>query len=121
MEETLKLLKDFKVSHVQLYLPAFLPGTELREQFLRDKRIIDDNWDHQNACSVTFQPKNISTEELINDYWKLYKKFYSYKSIADRILSYSTLKLGLKTSLIRLNTNLYYRKRIQSGMHPYEN
>lgn len=121
MQDTIHKLQRLKVSHIQLYLPALLPGTEFREQLIQDKRVTDENWDHQNACFVTFRPKHFDEEQLINEYWRLYKIFYSYKSIGERILSFNVFKLGLKTSLIRLNTNLYYRKRLQNGLHPYEN
>lgn len=118
---SIRKLQDLGVGHLQLYLPALFPGTEFRDRLIRAERVTDLNWDNQNASSVTFKPKNFNEEQLSREYWRLYKQFYSYKSISERILSPRVLKLGPKTALTRLRTNLYYRKRLQNGLHPYEN
>jgi radical SAM superfamily enzyme YgiQ (UPF0313 family) len=79
LEDMIQSLIRLRVSYAQFCLLMFLPGTELREQFLNENRIIDHNWDHQNGTVVTYQPKNFQVKELQDCYWEFYKKYYSYE------------------------------------------
>lgn len=121
LEDMLRLLIRLKVSYAQFYLLMLLPGTQIREKFLRENRIINHNWDHQNGTSVTFQPKSFQSDELEEYYWELYKKFYSYKSIIKRIFTLSNLKGGVNSILIPLKSNLYFSQKLKNGLHPIEN
>ncbi len=121
MEGTIQKLSDMSVNYIQLYVPALLPGTELREQYVKEDRITDYNWDNQDGTSVTFRPKLITADELQHAYWEIYKAFYSYRSIKKRIINLNNLRRGLKTMLIRLRTNIYFNHRLKYGLHPYEN
>jgi len=121
MKDTIQTLKKFKVSYIQLLVPMLLPGTQMRDKYLIEKRIKDYNWDNQNGTTVTFEPKNLSAQDLQNYYWELYSDFYSFQSICKRVLTISNLELGLKTMLVRLKTNLYFKIRLNNGLHPYEN
>ena len=110
-----------KLSAAQFYLLMLLPGTKIRDQFLDQNRIADDNWDHQDGTAVTFVAKNFQRRDLETQYWKLYKRFYSYRSILKRIVNWNNLKKGLRYVLIPLRANLYFRRRIKKGLHPFEN
>jgi len=121
LEHMVKQLIHLKVSYAQFYLLMLLPGTQLRNQFIKENRIIDHDWDHQNGTIATFRPKNFQVEELQDCYWELYKNFYSYKSIAKRLFTFANLKGGMNRTLITLKSNLYFRKRIKNRLHPIEN
>lgn len=121
IEDTINKLHNLKVSHIQLYLLMLLPGTKLREHYIKENRITDNNWDNQNGTIVTFKPKYFDAEQLQRFYWKIYRNFYSLKQIKKRIFTVKNVNLGLKTTLIRLRTNLYFRKRLNNDLHPYEN
>jgi hypothetical protein len=99
----------------------FLPGTQLREQFIKENRITDQNWDHQNGTKVTFRPKSFQSEELQDYYWQLYNKFYSYQSIITRIFTLANLKNGVNSILIPLKSNLYFSQKSKNELHPVEN
>lgn len=121
LEEMVKLLISLRVSYAQFCLLMFLPGTQLREEFLEENRIIDNNWDHQNATVVTFQPKSFQVEELQDYYWELYNKFYSYKSIIRRIFTLANFKGGVNSIFIPLRSNLYFLKKLKNRLHPVDN
>jgi len=121
LEEMVRLLIRLRVSYAQFYLLMFLPGTQLREEFLKENRIIDDNWDHQNGAVVTFKPKSFQVEELQHYYWKLYNKFYSYESIIRRLFTLANIRGGVNSIFVPLKSNLYFSKRLRSGLHPIEN
>jgi len=121
LEYMVRQLIHLKVSYALFYILMPLPGTQLREQFLMENRIIDYNWDHQNGTRVTFQPRSFQVEELQDYYWELNKNFYSYQSIVRRLFITSNLKSGLNGIFIPLKTNLYFWKRLKNGLHPIEN
>ena len=121
LEDMVRQLMHLKVSYAQFYLLMLLPGTQLREQFIRENRIIDDNWDHQNGTLVTFQPKFFQVEELQDYYWELYQKFYSFQSIIRRLFTSDNLRNSSNRIIIPFKTNLYFGKRLKNGLHPIEN
>jgi len=121
LDDMLQRLIHLRVSYAQFFLLQLLPGTQVREQFIRENRIIDDNWDHQNGTLVTFQPRFFQVEELQDYYWELNKKFYSYKSIFKRLVTLAKLKGGVNSILVPLKSNLYFLKKLNSGLHPIEN
>ena len=121
MLETIQRLCELNVNYIQLNLLMLLPGTKLKEKYEKDNRITDTNWDNQNGAVVTFKPKHFNSDELQSYYWQLYKSFYSLPRIYKRIFTRRNFSLGVRTLLIRLNTNLYFRKRLQHKLHPYEN
>jgi radical SAM superfamily enzyme YgiQ (UPF0313 family) len=121
LEHMIEQLIRFKVSYAQFFLLMLLPGTKMREDFLKNNRIIDHNWDHQNGTVVTFLPKSFQIEELQDYYWELYNKFYSYKSIISRIVTLSNIKCGVKSIYVPLRSNLYFLKKLKRKLHPIEN
>ncbi|MBW2556793.1 MAG: radical SAM protein, partial [Deltaproteobacteria bacterium] len=121
LDNMLQRLIHLRVSYAQFFLLQLLPGTQIREQFLRENRIIDHNWDHQNGTQVTFQPRSFQVEELQDYYWNLNKKFYSYKSIFRRLITLSKFKGGINSIIVPLKSNLYFLKKLNNGLHPIEN
>jgi radical SAM superfamily enzyme YgiQ (UPF0313 family) len=121
LKDMIQRLIRLRVSYAVFYTLMLLPGTQLREEFLKENRIIDNNWDHQNGTEVTFKPKSFQSEELQDYYWELYKQFYSYQSIIRRIFTLTNLTGRIHSILIPLKTNLFFKKRIKNGLHPIEN
>lgn len=121
LEDMVRELIRLKASSAQFFLLIALPGTRLREEYLEQGRLKDENWDHQDGTVVTIVPKNFEPRALESQYWKLYKKFYSYRSILKRIVNWNNVKKGLSFVLIPLRTNLYFSRRIKRGLHPFEN
>jgi radical SAM superfamily enzyme YgiQ (UPF0313 family) len=121
LDQMLRQLILLRVSYAQFYLLMLLPGTKLRDQFLKDNRITDFNWDHQNGTVVTFKPNFFQSEDLQLYYWQLYKKFYSFNSIFRRLFTSNNFKGGLNKVVMTLRTNLYFWKRVKNGLHPIEN
>lgn len=121
LHDMVRQLIHLKACQALFYILMPLPGTQLREQFLKKHRITDHNWDHLNGTKVTFKPKSFRSDELQNYYWELYNEFYSHKSIIRRLFTLGNLKSGVNRIVIPLKTNLYFWKRIKNGLHPIEN
>ena len=121
LKDMVQRLIRLRVSYAVFYTLMLLPGTRLREEFLKENRVIDNNWDHQNGTEVTFKPKSFQIEELQDNYWELYRQFYSYQSIIRRIFTLTNLKGRMNSIFIPLKTNLFFQKRIKNRLHPIEN
>ena len=58
------------------------PGTALYKRMQADKRMMSDDWDLFDTRHVVFKPAKMTTETLEAGYWRAYKEFYRWGSIA---------------------------------------
>ncbi|MHB9095468.1 MAG: cobalamin-dependent protein [Eubacteriales bacterium] len=94
-----------KVYGVTASILTPFPGTELYNQFQREKRLLPVDWSYYNGKTrVAFQPKLLTPEELLKGYHSFRKKFYSWRSILKR-LSKSRVNF-----LYNLSMNFGYRR-----------
>lgn len=100
---------------VDMIIPLMLtptPRTPLYEEYKGNGQIAHENYSLYDYLHAVIHPKQMSRDELINSYWKGLKRFYSFGPILRRVLQAKDRKL-------RLIANLYYRKRIVNGFHPF--
>lgn len=81
--------RDFIFKNNILY-PFFsiltpMPGTQLHEEFLRDDRLDDLNWARYDTRHVTFDPKQMSREQLMDGYVWLYEQCYTSDAALDNL------------------------------------
>lgn len=60
------------------------PGTKLYQRLANEGRIIDNNLNNYNTSKVVFATKNMTPEQLLNGYHKIYDDFYSVQNILKR-------------------------------------
>ena len=58
------------------------PGTALYRRFADQGRIVHDDWDMYDTRHVVFRPARMSAHELERGYWRAYRDFYRWGSIA---------------------------------------
>ncbi|MCD6469126.1 MAG: radical SAM protein, partial [Thermoplasmata archaeon] len=78
--DTFSLTRDF-VEHLEVDAAGFnilvpYPGTPLFERLEREGRILTKDWSQYTCTNVVFKPKHIPREMLIEETWKLNKKFF---------------------------------------------
>ena len=83
-EDDIKRLIDFLLE-INLDLAEFtvmtpFPHTKGYNDFMRQGRIFDFDWDHYNAGQVVFQPKHLSVERLQELYAYAWEMFYKDES-----------------------------------------
>ena len=83
-EDDCKRLIDF-LGEIDLDLAEFtimtpFPHTKAYDDYLRQGRIFDFDWNHYNAGQVVFQPKQMSPEKLQDLYDYAWKHFYAAES-----------------------------------------
>jgi hypothetical protein len=88
-------------------------GTKIREQMVRENRILTDDWTRYCGYEPVHQPKRMSLSELHDGFWRAQKQFYSISSIVRRLLlppqPYTFQSLPM---------NLAFYWCIKRGIHP---
>ncbi|MBI4893095.1 MAG: radical SAM protein [Acidobacteria bacterium] len=63
------------------------PGTGLHQRLQAQGRILHNNWDLYDTRHAVFQPARMSPEQLEAGYWRSYRDFYRWSSIARAALA----------------------------------
>jgi radical SAM superfamily enzyme YgiQ (UPF0313 family) len=58
------------------------PSTALHTRIAAQQRILTDDWDLYDTRHAVFQPARMSVEALERGYWRAYRDFYRWRSIA---------------------------------------
>jgi len=105
-EDDIKRLIDFLLE-IDLDLAEFtimtpFPHTKGYDDYLRQGRIFDFDWNHYNAGQVVFQPKNMSAERLQQLYDYAWETFYK-----DETQESKMFRLFYKVALREMNEGTY--------------
>lgn len=84
--ETLDFLEQAGIQNATFNILTPFPGTRLFQQLDSENRILTRDWDQYNSrVNVVFQPKNMSSDELLAGFRWVNQRFYSFPSIALRL------------------------------------
>ena len=103
--ETLNFLEAAGVQNATFNILTPFPGTRLFQRLEEEGRILTRDWSLYNGRdNVVFQPRQMSTQELLSGYQRVNQEFYSIKSIARRLTKskvglYWTLPLNIAYSI----------------------
>ena len=105
-EDDIKRLIDFLLE-INLDLAEFtvmtpFPHTKAYDDYLRQGRIFDFDWNHYNAGQVVFQPKNMSAEKLQELYDYAWDTFYK-----DETQESKMFRLFCNVALREMNEGTY--------------
>jgi radical SAM superfamily enzyme YgiQ (UPF0313 family) len=99
--DTVDFLEDAGIQNATFNILTPYPGTPLFDRLQGENRILTYVWSKYNArTDVVFQPKQMSTDELLSGFNNVNKQFYSLQSIRRRLCRspvglYWTLPLNL--------------------------
>ena len=120
LKETLSFLKKCGVGSIVIWILTPLPGTDLYDELEKDGRIVDRRWSHYDLTHVVYTPKNFKAVELIEYYWKSYRKIYGLGQIARHITGYANpMNVGLATAVKRMAGQLYFHKQVNHRESPF--
>lgn len=93
-EDDMKRLIDFLLE-IDLDLAEFtvlapFPHTKAYNDFVKEGRIFDFNWDNYNAGRVVYQPKHVTPEKLMDIYHYAWDSFYKDESQEQKMLKLFT-------------------------------
>ncbi len=83
---TVDFCVDNRLPGANFYILTPLPFTKLFDEMEKEGRIIHKDWSRYDMNHVVFQPKLMSPDELMQGYLSAYRSFYSWRSIAKRVL-----------------------------------
>jgi radical SAM superfamily enzyme YgiQ (UPF0313 family) len=72
------------------------PGTALYRRLAAADRIAVHDWDVYDTRHVVFRPAKMSADELERGYWRAYRDFYRWGSIARGALAHGSVLSGLR-------------------------
>ncbi|MDR1736258.1 MAG: B12-binding domain-containing radical SAM protein [Oscillospiraceae bacterium] len=110
-DETLEFLYKTKIPSATFNILTPYPGTDIYEKLKAENRLITENWDFYDHCTVTYHPKNMTVDELYRGYQYTKKTFYSFGRILNRFpanfrtpLIFAIANIGIKKSLKEENS-----------------
>jgi radical SAM superfamily enzyme YgiQ (UPF0313 family) len=102
-DETVDFVLDVHMDLPRYAIAVPFPGTALYKRLKGEGRITTENWSLYDGQHVVFEPKNMTSAELLEYTRRAWRKTYSYSSIARRLA-------GSRTRLpIAIPANLGYR------------
>ena len=94
-------------------------GTALHTQLVSENRINPNKgWDYYNGYNVTYRPKNMAEDELLQAHRELWKRSFSLKNSVRRIIRGIRLRRGAFLMMLFMNT-FYCLKKLR-GNHPVD-
>jgi radical SAM superfamily enzyme YgiQ (UPF0313 family) len=72
------------------------PGTALHQRLAAQNRITVQDWDLYDTRHAVFRPARMSPRALEDGYWRAYRDFYRWRSIARGAAAHGNLRSGLR-------------------------
>ncbi len=72
------------------------PGTALHARMVEQGRITTDNWDLYDTRHTVFRPAHMTAEALEQGYWRAYRTFYQWRSIARGAAAHDSVLAGVR-------------------------
>jgi radical SAM superfamily enzyme YgiQ (UPF0313 family) len=111
-DSTYRFFSDVGISLPECFILVPTPGTPIFDQFKKEGRLLHEDYSKYNVSEVVFKPKNMTPEELQAGYWSTFERFYSIRSIVDRIF-WKGPRGDLWLKLRLLGLNLKQREQIR--------
>ncbi|WP_084019408.1 B12-binding domain-containing radical SAM protein [Desulfuribacillus alkaliarsenatis] len=111
-DDALEFCESIGVDGVTASILTPFPGTSLYDALEKDCRLLDVDWSYYNGKTrVSFEPKQLTSSELLEGYNSFRGKFYSWRSIVRRL---SKSRVNIIYNLIMNLGYMKAYKRFQS-------
>ncbi|HWW86646.1 MAG TPA: radical SAM protein [Vicinamibacterales bacterium] len=81
-ERTVEWAIDHGIETATFHILTPYPGTALHQRMAAQQRITTGDWERYDTRHVVFRPARMSSAELEHGYWRAYRDFYRWGSIA---------------------------------------
>jgi radical SAM superfamily enzyme YgiQ (UPF0313 family) len=117
-DQTLEFSIKNRLDCIELRILTPFPGTRLYKRLLEEGRLFAPNWWLQGypPDTLLFQPKGMTSEDLIEGFIRLNRQTYSLGSIIKRFFGINPWKRNPFGCLVYAGSNLATRKRYLSGL-----
>lgn len=112
-DATVTKLIEYRAPLSFMFILSPRVGLKIRDELMAQGRIDHSDWDRYHSYECVFEPKNMTREELEDGFWRAQRQFYSYGSIAKRILFPPN-----RHTIQSLIPNLFFRWGVNRKIHP---
>jgi radical SAM superfamily enzyme YgiQ (UPF0313 family) len=84
-EKIVDFIEETNMAFPHIRILQIYPGTPLFDRMLREKRIINNNWEDWSTDKATFMPKLMSPKVLEEGYHYVLNELFSFESISKRL------------------------------------
>jgi radical SAM superfamily enzyme YgiQ (UPF0313 family) len=102
----------------KFYILTPMPGSELYSDFKKQGRLIHEDYNFYTATNCVFMPANLTSAELDEQFWWLYRKVYTLPNILRRTLFSRYFFSNPILYFYAFVVNLTYRRFIRNGDGP---
>lgn len=78
IRKTVDFCKNINAYQLQPAILTPYPGTPVYDQFVKEDRMLIDDWQYYDMMNVVFRPKNMTPWELQSEFFHAVKEFYSF-------------------------------------------
>ena len=118
IRKTADFITENKITVPRFYILTPIPGTLFFDEMKAQNRLTSDNIYEFNGAFAVHKPKNMTPEQLTEEYWSLYRAVFSFKSIVKRTLIRPDFFRYPIKNLFYFYVNLYYKYQISKGITP---
>jgi radical SAM superfamily enzyme YgiQ (UPF0313 family) len=117
-DQTLEFSIKNRLDALELRILTPFPGTRLYSRLLEEKRLFMSDWwlGGYPADTLLFQPKGMTSEQLVDGFVRLNRQIYSVGSILKRFLGMSPKLRGTFGSSVYAGLNWATRQRYLKGI-----
>jgi len=91
-DRTVEWAIRYGITTATFHIQTPYPGTALCAELARAGRIVTRNWDLYDTRHVVYRPARLTPRALEDGYWRAYRDFYRWSSIARASFTNGTLK-----------------------------
>ena len=102
-DETVDFVLETRIDLPRFAMLTPFPGTPLFARMKNEGRILTEDWELYDGQHPVFEPRQMSVDELVAGHHRAWRRAYSYKAIASRVMQ-ARFQLPLS-----LAVNLGYR------------
>jgi radical SAM superfamily enzyme YgiQ (UPF0313 family) len=118
---TLKFIISSRIDVLQITKPTPLPGTQLWQKLIKEKRIINNNfpqaWENYRLTKMVFIPSQMAIEDVYMGFTYLRKIYYNFWETIKRTFFTLFDTKSLIATIIAYKFNASYRKAFKGSEH----
>jgi radical SAM superfamily enzyme YgiQ (UPF0313 family) len=117
-DQTLEFSMKNRLDAMELRILTPFPGTRLYSRLLEEGRLFMPDWWLRGypADTLLFQPKGMTSDQLVDGFARLNRQAYSVSSILKRFLGISPKRRGMFGSSVYASLNWATRQRYLKGI-----
>jgi radical SAM superfamily enzyme YgiQ (UPF0313 family) len=116
-EHTRRFIAENHIAVPRFHIVTPIPGTPLYDQWAREGRITDHDLAHYTGARLVFRPLGMPAEAVEPNYWRMYERLFTLRSILRRFLG-SRPTRGALVNIFTLGANFHYASHIRRRIPP---